>query len=189
MREAAGIVAPAISDIERSISAKVRALADADRTAEGAIERQRRAAVELGSELIRAKKQCKHGEWLPLLQRCGIASQRASECMRLAGWVEENLPPGGNLPTQEEAGVRKRDREPKEPRAPHVEEAQVELASKAVVNENEPPRLVLKVKTVEVVLGDREIDILRRLRDWCDAHEEDTFKGAANILRKMVPAL
>jgi hypothetical protein len=54
-----------------------------------------------GADLLKAKDQLKHGEWLGWLKaNVQCSHQRASEYMRLAeGW--DKLPPGGNLGLKE----------------------------------------------------------------------------------------
>lgn len=99
---------------ERTIQQCKQRMDDAERLAVGAQEKHRLLTIALGNELIEARANCAHGEWLPLLKRCGITSQSASNWMRLAGFVEANSQQNGNVgslpPTRREAGIDKRKR-------------------------------------------------------------------------------
>ncbi len=116
MRDAIAIVAPAvdIAQLEREIQREVIALQDGERKESSISESNARRRVDLGRLLIEAKSASKHGTWLPRLERMGIASQTASQWMRLAGFVEEQtkLPTVGNIetPTLRDAGIDKRAR-------------------------------------------------------------------------------
>ena len=132
MRDVAAIIAPAVDlgQIEREIQREIVAMQDADRAESAAVERvektaeaARRQRVVVGQRLVEAKRAVKHGQWLPFLERLGVTKQRASEWMRIAGFVEDETKSptsasGGHLnpPTLADAGIdrrpRKRDEEP-----------------------------------------------------------------------------
>lgn len=65
-----------------SVSAEsVRELVDAsDKLAAQSVEK----ALAAGRLLIAAKAQCKHGEWLPFLQRAAVGERKAQRLMKLA---------------------------------------------------------------------------------------------------------
>lgn len=120
MTPPSAIVEPASGQSERAIHAAQLALQAADRRVEAtgkkhaeAQDEQRRARVDLGRALIDAKKTCKHGHWLPMLERHGIAETTARRCMELAGFVaakSSTSPNVEDLPTLREAGIDKRPR-------------------------------------------------------------------------------
>jgi hypothetical protein len=115
MRDTIAIVEVAFDakKAERQIQQAKQRLDDIDRASIGIQEKQRLARIEIGKFLIDARKGCARGEWTPLLARCGVDKQRASEWMRLAGFVEENVRQNenaGRSPTQHDAGIDKRKR-------------------------------------------------------------------------------
>lgn len=73
-----------------------------------------RRRVEIGRLLVEAKRGIKRGNWEPYLEKLGITSQRASEWMRLAGFVESQSPSlpnvGDSVPTLADASIDKRPR-------------------------------------------------------------------------------
>lgn len=101
-----------------------RALRDAERKTEGLRERQSQRRLDLGRQLIEAKRGIRHGGWLPYLEKLGIPQQTANAWMREAGFIEEQSKSpasanAGDLGTRSarvEAGIdkrpRKRDEEP-----------------------------------------------------------------------------
>ena len=111
-----------LKSIERQVQKAKIALDDADRLVdatgkshESAVEQQRRARVEIGRQLVEAKRGCRHGEWLPLLERCGIDKSTAARWMQLAGFVETKLLTDSDVsnlpaPTLRDAGIDKRPR-------------------------------------------------------------------------------
>lgn len=70
------------------LSNSLTALADRVRAANGATEAARRSAIEnaleTGSLLIEAKASCRHGEWLPFLERARVGERAAQNYMVLA---------------------------------------------------------------------------------------------------------
>jgi hypothetical protein len=61
---------------------QAKAHIDAAERHSGKAEEQYKAA---GAYLVEAKQSVKHGEWLPWLEKYGIATQTASLCMRIYG--------------------------------------------------------------------------------------------------------
>lgn len=60
---------------------------DAGDLLDSAVERMNRSArliIEVGLELLAAKRACGHGEWLPGLESRGLTNERAGEAMRYA---------------------------------------------------------------------------------------------------------
>ncbi|MGE0403293.1 MAG: DNA N-6-adenine-methyltransferase [Kofleriaceae bacterium] len=117
------VVSVDVQQIARSIIKEHIALQDCDRQLEaaerktdGLRQEQARRRVEIGRLLVEAKKGIKRGGWEPYLEKLGISSQRASEWMRLAGFVDSQSPSlldGGELPdapTLADAGIDKRPR-------------------------------------------------------------------------------
>ena len=134
MREIAAIVESAIdiNQLTREILKEHIALQDDERSADaherksvGFREAAARRRVEIGRRLIEVKAVTKHGGWLPYLEKLGIEKQRASEWMRLAGFVETEFksPTSANdghlMPTLADAGIdkrpRKREEQPDQP--------------------------------------------------------------------------
>lgn len=101
-----------------------RALRAAERKTEGMREAQQRRRLDLGSQLIEAKRGIKHGGWLPYIEKLGIPQQTANAWMREAGFLDEQAKSpasehAGDLPTRVAAGIdkrpRKRDEQPDPP--------------------------------------------------------------------------
>lgn len=116
--------------IEREVQQAHIALRDAETASETSErkattdrEEAARRRVELGRALIEARRGCKHGEWLPLLERCGIQERTARRWMELAGWVESKSDTDGDVsdlpaaPTLRDAGIDKRPRKSEQSRA------------------------------------------------------------------------
>lgn len=55
-------------------------VAESDAAAATGIEK----ALEAGHALVSAKDDCKHGEWLPFLERAGVQERKAQRLMKLA---------------------------------------------------------------------------------------------------------
>jgi hypothetical protein len=126
------IIAPAVDlgQIERQVQRAIIAIADAERlaardadAATASAERAAasedaaaRARVAGGIALIEAKKAVKHGQWLPWLERQGIAARNAQNWMALAGHVSKNesTPSDSYLttPTQREVNAARREPAP-----------------------------------------------------------------------------
>lgn len=101
-----------------------RVLQAAERRTEGMREAQQRRRLDLGSQLIEAKRGIKHGGWLGYIEKLGIPQQTANAWMREAGFLDEQAksPPSehaGDLPLRVAAGIdkrpRKRDEQPDPP--------------------------------------------------------------------------
>lgn len=117
-------------DISREISRAIvayndgaRALQAAEHRTESLREQQAQRRLELGRLLIEAKRGVKHGEWLPYLERLGIADRTAREWMTEAGYVDGVIlaakSDAADMPRRVAAGIdkrpRKRDEEPDPP--------------------------------------------------------------------------
>lgn len=92
-----------------------RALEAHDKRGESLREEQKQRRIDLGQQLLEAKRNIKHGGWLPYLEKLGVARQRAHEWMTEAGFVddESKCPPNGNAghsSTRVAAGIDKRPR-------------------------------------------------------------------------------
>lgn len=126
MRGVVAIIAPAvdIDQLQRAIVKEHIAYQDDERHADaherktaGFRESAARRRVEMGQMLITLKRSVKHGEWLPRLEKLGIAQQSASNWMRLAGFddSQSKSPASGHVgnlpaPTLADAGIDKRPR-------------------------------------------------------------------------------
>lgn len=93
MREPAAVIAivDGVNHVRAVQSAHI-ALRDAERQLEADEKRSessreiaRRARLSLGRALIEAKRNLKHGEWLPFLEKQGIEERSAQNWMALAG--------------------------------------------------------------------------------------------------------
>ena len=71
-----------MSNLETALAADVQRY---ERATKDRIE----AALDAGQKLTLAKKDCKHGEWLPLLDRVGLTARTAQRWMTLARALED----------------------------------------------------------------------------------------------------
>lgn len=119
MRDEVAIVEVAfdLQKAERAIQRNKQRMDDAERLSVGAQEKHRLATIDLGKSLIEARTGCAHGEWGPLLKRCGIERTAGFRWMKVAGFVEANVAHSESVqqtsPTQRDAGVDKRPRKSK----------------------------------------------------------------------------
>lgn len=101
-----------------------RALAAAEKRTEGLREEQARRRIEIGRQLVEAKRGIRHGGWLPYLEKLGIAARTAQEWMAEAGYMDgaKNAAnqDAAHLPSRVAAGIdkrpRRRDEQPDRPR-------------------------------------------------------------------------
>lgn len=63
----------------------------------------RRALLELGQALVKAKRACRHGEWTPFLEAQGIDERNARHWMALAQHVKSE--PGSDLPSRRQVAA------------------------------------------------------------------------------------
>lgn len=128
------------------------AIADALRALDVAEDDASRRRLELGRALVRARSAWpasgpKARGWGELLERHGISSQRASEWMRLAGYVDEVIPPSDGeieVPTMREAGIDKRPRASDDDAAD--EEHVTAAGERALVREPNDPHATVHVE-------------------------------------------
>jgi hypothetical protein len=66
-----------LADLAERIREATEVVVAAERTAAD-------KALEAGRLLCQAKQECRHGEWLPFLQRAGVAERQAQRLMQLA---------------------------------------------------------------------------------------------------------
>ena len=119
MRGVAAIIESAvdIKQLTKQIGAAHIALQDAERAvvaaetrAGNAKDEAARCRLEMGRLLVEAKKNTKHGEWLPLLETQGISERTARSWMDLAGYVSKSASPDcdADLPTQRQVAESRR---------------------------------------------------------------------------------
>ena len=77
-----------------------------------------KAAWDAGRELLRAKEKLDHGEWLPWLEKMGVARRTASSYMRIAAEVE--LARLAHFETLTELRASLKPRKPRKPAADGV---------------------------------------------------------------------
>jgi hypothetical protein len=114
MRDHGSVVQPAV-DVDKLLAEARRvhiAASDAERAVEVHTKRAAELRLQLGRILVDARKGFprsgpKAAGWARFIADIGIASQRASEYMRLAGHVDSgDLPAGGEISSLRSAGIK-----------------------------------------------------------------------------------
>lgn len=143
MSEVAIVDTVGVNEVARSIARALvvyhdgeRALQAAETKTAGLREQQAQRRLYIGRMLFEAKRDVPRGGWEPFIAKLGVSSQRASEWMRLVGFVESTKSPtsenAGDLdtPTLRDAGIdkrpRKRDEQPDPP--PRLERREAEAS-------------------------------------------------------------
>lgn len=207
MREAAGIVAPAVdvAEIRRQAHAAIIRVTDAERHEEKAeeqfaaahqarekcVEAARQARLEAGKALIALKRVTPHGKWLDTLRDLGLEQRTAHRYMEYAesavGAKSDTPDTVSNLPSYTDSGVTKK-REPKpDPVNDNTARVAAQTKDKAPEKQEERDRGI-RVVTLELGRVDAEclIEAYRYLKDTADG--DPLLEGAALIIKERLLA-